>query len=281
MRIGSLVKEHVKDQGRAKLPPLAEAIETLQTRKSLGQHFLVNEDICRRIAAYAGDICGKTVFEIGPGPGGLTRALLEQGAYVCAIEKDDRCALTLTPLQEVYGERFCLRFEDALRVDFSAFSSPIVVSNLPYNISTPLLFKWLPFLEQFCTLVLMFQKEVAERLYAQPRTKSYGRLSVLLQAKAHVTKLFHLPPGAFIPPPKVHSTVVLIEPKSVPRQRELHTSLDAITKCAFSTRRKMVKTTLSSLFSEQELLHLGISLQARAEELAVAQFLELAKYLAK
>jgi 16S rRNA (adenine1518-N6/adenine1519-N6)-dimethyltransferase len=265
----------------AVLSPLAEVAKTLQSQKSLGQHFLVHEDICRRIAISAGTLSGKIVIEIGPGPGGLTRSLLELGACVYAIEKDARCAAALAPLEEAYGERFSLHIQDALKVDFSIFSFPLVISNLPYNISTQLLFMWIPFLERFDKLVLMFQKEVAERLYAQPGTKAYGRLSVLLQAKAKVTKMFHLPPGVFLPPPKVHSTVVSIVPKreSYPSP-VVYAALEMLTRSAFSTRRKMVKNTL--FLPEQLFVQNGISPQARAEDLTVEQFLHLAEsYLEK
>jgi 16S rRNA (adenine1518-N6/adenine1519-N6)-dimethyltransferase len=222
----------------------------------------------------AGSIAGKTIIEIGPGPGGLTRALLEQGAHVHAIEKDPRCAAALAPLQEVYSERFFLEFQDALRMDFSCLSNPSVISNLPYNISTQLLFRWLPSLEKFDQLVLMFQKEVAERLYAQPRTKAYGRLSVLLQTKAHITKMFHLPPGAFLPPPKVHSTVVSIVPKRENIPPTVYDALCNLTRNAFAKRRKMIRNTQS--LSEQMLTQNGISPHARAEDLTTEQFLKLA-----
>ncbi|MDR1910384.1 MAG: 16S rRNA (adenine(1518)-N(6)/adenine(1519)-N(6))-dimethyltransferase RsmA [Holosporales bacterium] len=260
------------------LAPLAEVVKTLQAKKTLGQHFLVHKDICQRIAMSAGPLVGKTVIEIGPGPGGLTRSLLEQGACVYAIEKDTRCVAALAPLKEAYSEHFSLYIQDVRRVDFARFSSPLVIANLPYNISTQLLFMWLPFLEKFDKLILMFQKEVAERLYAQPSTKAYGRLSVLLQAKAHVTPLLHLAPGAFLPPPKVHSTVVSIVPKKAAYpDLAVYTALETLTKRAFTTRRKMVKNTLS--LSEQQLAHHGIAARARAENITVEQFLSLAAHV--
>jgi 16S rRNA (adenine1518-N6/adenine1519-N6)-dimethyltransferase len=266
----------------ALFPPLREEVKALSADKTLGQHFLVDEGLCARIAACAGTLSGKTVIEIGPGPGGLTRALLARGASVCAIEKDLRCAAALAPLQTIYGNRLQIHWKDALSVDIttlipSEMPKPLIVANLPYNIANPLFLQWLPHLVRFEKWILMFQKEVADRLCAVPCTKDYGRLSVLAQSQASIRKEFFLPPGAFVPPPQVYSTVICCTPQEKPPSLALYSSLERLTQRAFAMRRKMLKNTLRPLFSEQELSALGIAPQSRAETLTVSQFLSLAK----
>jgi 16S rRNA (adenine1518-N6/adenine1519-N6)-dimethyltransferase len=264
------------------LSPLREEVKALSADKTLGQHFLVDESLCTRIATCAGILSGKTVIEIGPGPGGLTRALLARGASVCAIEKDPRCTAALAPLQTIYGNRFRIYWKDALSVDIttlipSEIPKPLIVANLPYNIASLLFLQWLPHLVRFEKWVLMFQKEVADRLCAAPCTKDYGRLSVLAQSQASLRKELFLPPGAFVPPPQVYSTVICCTSQEKPPSFALYSSLERLTQRAFAMRRKMLKNTLRPLFSEQELCTLGISPQSRAETLTITQFLSLAK----
>jgi 16S rRNA (adenine1518-N6/adenine1519-N6)-dimethyltransferase len=261
------------------LPSLASVVHALQANKRLGQHFLIDSKLCERIAACAGDLSGRTVFEIGPGPGGLTRALLQRGAFVHAFEQDPRCSAALAPLQDLYAPRLQIHWEDALQGDFRTFLSaedakPFVVANLPYNIATPLLLRWLPIVPLFERFVLMFQKEVADRLCAPPRTKSYGSLSVLTQTQAEVTAEFSLAPGAFVPPPRVHSTVVRLDPKGSALSPDRYALLEKMTKNAFSSRRKMIRNALPFL-SEEEWRVLGIPSCSRAEELTVSQYLSL------
>lgn len=268
----------------AALPPLREVIRRhgLAARRSLGQHFLLDLNLTGRIARAAGDLSAGTVIEIGPGPGGLTRALLAEGAArLVAVEIDPRCVEALAELQQAYPGRLEIRAADALAIDPATLGPPprCIVANLPYNIATALLTRWLPELARFDRLVLMFQKEVAERLTARPRSKDYGRLSVALQWRAAVKRLFDLPPRAFTPPPKVTSTVVEIRPFTEPRYPADAACLERVVAAAFGQRRKMLRQSLRALQPDPLpiLVAAGLPETARAEELSVEQFAALAR----
>ncbi len=281
-----------------KLPPLREVIARhgLAARKVLGQHFLLDLNLTGRIARAvpglltgpAGDLSRGTVIEVGPGPGGLTRALLDQGtAHLIAIEKDRRCLGALAELAEAYPGRLDVVEGDALRLDAAGLGSAPrrVVANLPYNIATVLLLRWLARLagdpEAFAGLVLMFQKEVAERLVARPRSKDYGRLSVIAQWLCEIRLLFDVPPQAFTPPPKVISTAVGLRPRREPLARAPLAALERVTEAAFGQRRKMLRQSLKALGVEVGALiaAAGLNETARAEELEVEQFCALARAL--
>ncbi len=266
------------------LPPLREVIARhgLSARKGLGQHFLLDENLTLRIARAAGDLVGVTVYEVGPGPGGLTRALLRQGAAkVVAVERDARCIEALAELGTGFPGRLQVVEADALAVDETALAPrpAVVVANLPYNVATALLLKWLAAPQHFQSFTLMFQKEVAERLAARPRTKAYGRLSVLVQWLTTVETLFDVNPRAFTPAPKVISTVVQLTPRAEPLAPADRPKLEAVTAAAFGQRRKMLRASLKGLFDRPEavLQPLGIAPTARAEELTVAEFCALAR----
>jgi 16S rRNA (adenine1518-N6/adenine1519-N6)-dimethyltransferase len=225
------------------------------------------------------------VIEIGPGPGGLTRALLAAGAAgVTAIERDDRCVEALQELVAAYPGRLHVVAEDALGIDpKSLVPAPRkIVANLPYNIATTLLLRWLLDLAAYESLTLMFQKEVALRLAAKPRSSAYGRLSVLVQWTAQVTALFDLAPRAFVPAPKVTSTLVRIEPRAEPLAPCRREDLERVTAAAFGQRRKMLRQSLKSVGADPEplLASAGIEPTRRAEELSVEEFCALARALA-
>ncbi len=265
----------------ADLPPLRTVIAQhgLAARKSLGQHFLLDSNITEKIVRLAGDLAGCHVIEIGPGPGGLTRALLASAAAtVTAIERDDRCLTALAPLVAGAEGRFRLVAQDALTVDVTDLAPPprVIIANLPYNIGTELLIGWLQQYRQIAGMVLMFQREVAERLYAVPDSKPYGRLSVLAQACCKVEKLFHLPARAFTPPPKVDSTVVQLEPRPDGPNAVLLAKLERITAAAFGQRRKMLRSSLASVGGDALLASTGIAPTRRAETLTVSEYLQLA-----
>lgn len=271
----------------AGLPPLREVIAAhgLDARKRLGQHFLLDLNLTRRIARAAAPLDQGSVVEVGPGPGGLTRALLLEGAArVVAIEIDSRAIAALEELQAVAGGRLELVEADALKIDLATLGPPPrrIVANLPYNVSTALLTGWLHQADQVSDMVLMFQKEVGDRLTAAPRSKDYGRLSVLAQHTCTVERLFDVAPSAFVPPPKVVSSVVRLRPKSEGRLSDLR-PLKKVTAAAFGQRRKMLRSSLGGAFaSPAEILdRLGIPPTARAEELSVADFVRLAGALDK
>jgi 16S rRNA (adenine1518-N6/adenine1519-N6)-dimethyltransferase len=256
----------------------------LAPRKSLGQNFLLDLNLTGRIARAAAPLAGHTVIEIGPGPGGLTRALLAEGAgHVVAIEKDERCLAALDELAAAYPGRLTLMRGDALEIDVAALAPGLrkVVANLPYNVATPLLLGWLRRIETFASLTLMFQKEVALRLVARPRSKDYGRLSVITQLVAEPKLLFDIPPRAFLPPPKVTSTVVRLVPRLAPAHACRLEDIERVTAAAFGQRRKMLRGSLKALGVEVEALlsATGIPGEARAEELSVEQFCTLAAAL--
>jgi len=273
--------------GLAALPPLREVIAShgLDARKRLGQHFLLDLNLTRRIARAAAPLDQGLVIEVGPGPGGLTRALLLEGAArVVAIEVDPRAIAILKELQAVADGRLDLVEADALKIDLASLGPAPrrIVANLPYNISTPLLIGWLHQADEIADMVLMFQKEVVDRLAAKPRTKAYGRLSVLAQHVCTVERLFDVAPSAFVPPPKVVSTVVQLRPRPDGRLADLR-PLERVTAAAFGQRRKMLRSALSGAFANpvEVLERLGIPPTARAEELAVADFVRLAGALDK
>lgn len=274
----------------ADLPPLRVVIKEhgLAARKSLGQHFLLDLNLTRRIARLAGDLQDSTVVEVGPGPGGLTRALLLEGAQrLVAIEKDRRCQEALGPLVAAADGRLTLIEADALSLSPTTLGPPprLIVSNLPYNIGTLLLTGWLQQLaedpEAYSRLVLMFQREVAERLVAAPRSKSYGRLAVLSQWLCRVRISMDLPAAAFTPPPKVASAVVTLDPRPEPLAPCRLRMLERVTAAAFGQRRKMLRQALRSLGVPPAVLldSAGIAETARAEELAVEDFCALARGL--
>jgi 16S rRNA (adenine1518-N6/adenine1519-N6)-dimethyltransferase len=271
------------------LPPLREVIERhgLAAKKSLGQNFLLDLNLTGKIARHAGDLAAMTVIEIGPGPGGLTRALLSNGARkVIAIERDERCLPALAAIGERYPGRLEVVSGDALKVDFGALAasveSPVgVVANLPYNIGTELLVRWLtpekwpPF---YISLTLMFQREVAERIVAAPGSAAYGRLGVLAGWRTEARILFDIPRQAFTPPPKVTSSVVRIVPRANPAPVTL-AALGRVTQAAFGQRRKMLRQSLKSLGGEKLLDAAGIDGTRRAETLSIEEFVVLANAL--
>lgn len=271
------------------LPPLREVIAAhgLSARKSMGQNFLLDLNITAKIARVPGDLSGADVLEVGPGPGGLTRALLAQGARrVLAIEKDARCLAALDQIAAAYPGRLEVLNADALSVDSTRYlTAPIrVVANLPYNIGTELLVRWMtpatwpPFWE---SLTLMFQREVADRIVAEPGSKAYGRLAILVGWRADARIALTLPPEAFTPAPKVHSAVVHITRLPEPRYPADAGTLSRVVAAAFGQRRKMLRASLRGLAPdiEDRLRAVGIDPTARAEEISIEGFCALARLL--
>lgn len=270
----------------AGLPPLRETIAThgLDARKRLGQHFLLDLNLTRRIARAAAPLSTGTVIEVGPGPGGLTRALLLEGATrLVAIEVDTRAIAALQELEQVAKGRLQVIEADALKIDLATLgpSPRRIVANLPYNISTALLVRWLQAADDLADMVLMFQKEVVDRLVAVPRTKDYGRLSVLAQHVCTVQRLFDVAPSAFVPPPRVTSSVARLRPRPPSDRLGDLRPLERVTAAAFGQRRKMLRGALAGLFPDPVtmLTGLGLSPTARAEELTVPEFVRLAGQL--
>jgi 16S rRNA (adenine1518-N6/adenine1519-N6)-dimethyltransferase len=271
------------------LPPLRDVIRShdLAAKKSLGQNFILDLNLTRRIARLAAPLETTTVLEIGPGPGGLTRALLLEGAKrVIAIERDARCLAALADISAAYTDRLTVHEGDALDTDWRALTADAggevaIVANLPYNIATLLLIRWLetePWPPWWNRMVLMFQKEVAERIVAEPGSKAYGRLAVVAQWRAKARLAMTLPPAAFTPPPKVSSAVVVFEPLLKPEPACSVKMLGRVTQSAFGQRRKMLRQSLKTLTPLPELLlrEAGISPELRAEQLTVEQFARLA-----
>ena len=271
------------------LPPLREVIASLglTAKKSLGQNFILDLNLTRRIARAAGPLNGRTIVEVGPGPGGLTRALfLEGAARVIALERDERCAPALDMIAACYPGRLNVHFGDALKADWPRLlgddaGKAMVAANLPYAVATLLLVGWLetqPWPPWYDRMVLMFQKEVAERIVAVPGTKAYGRLSVLSQWRAKVRTVLTLPPEAFTPPPKIASTVVDFVPRTLPSPPCSATALGQVTAAAFGQRRKMLRTSLKQLVPHpEELLETsGIAGNLRAEDVSAKDFAKLA-----
>lgn len=267
------------------LPPLRDVLNAhgLTARKSLGQHFLLDLNLTGRIARAAGNLAVGTTIEIGPGPGGLTRALLDNDArHVIAIERDDRAIAIQNEIMAAYPGRLEIIAADALAVEAASLGEAPrrIVANLPYNISTVLLLAWLRRIDAFESLTLMFQKEVVDRLAAAPRSPDYGRLSVITQWLCDVRPLFNVDKRAFTPPPNVMSTVVQLIPRSQPLAPARMETLEKVTAAAFGQRRKMLRSSLKSLGPVEEMLAAtGIAGTARAEELTVSQFCTLAEYL--
>lgn len=267
------------------LEPLRDVIarHDLQARKSLGQNFILDRQLLGRIAAVPGSLVGETVYEVGPGPGGLTRALLEAGAKVIAIERDRRCRPALAELEQEYSGRLRIIEGDAMRIDEAteAGDGARIVANLPYNVGTALLLRWLggDWPPWWRSLTCMFQKEVAQRIVAQPGTEHYGRLAVAAQWRASPRIALTVNRSAFVPPPKVTSAVVHIVPTDMPAGVDLGT-LEKITGAAFGQRRKMLRSSLKGIPGALEALaQLGIDAERRAETLSVAEFVELARTL--
>lgn len=265
------------------LPPLRDVIRKheLSAKKSLGQNFLLDLNLTGRIARAAGPFAGVTVIEIGPGPGGLTRALLSEGASVIAIERDARCIAALSEVSAAYPGKLQVVEGDAMEFDpRPLIGGPArIVANLPYNIATALLVNWLsvdwpPFYDR---LVLMFQREVAERIVAGTDSKTYGRLSVLGQWRTEPKILFDVNPSAFVPPPKVTSSMVELVPRAKPLPCDLRT-LERVTEAAFGQRRKMLRQSLKSLGTDAGALleRTGIEPTLRAENVPVEGFVRLA-----
>jgi 16S rRNA (adenine1518-N6/adenine1519-N6)-dimethyltransferase len=263
-----------------KPPHLRDVIERfdLKTQKKFGQHFLLDLNLTARIARAAGDLSTCTVIEVGPGPGGLTRALLDSNAkQVIAIERDPRCVKAIEELAIHYNGRLKIVEENALKIKFTDLCQgpKKIVANLPYNVATPLLIGWLKNINHFESLTLMFQKEVADRLTASPGNKTYGRLSVLAQWLCLTNHEFNIARAAFKPPPKVDSTVV----KLIPRARTFTVAdwnnFEKVTAAAFGQRRKMLRTSLRHL--NIDLKGLGIDPTERAENLSVDQFCAIAR----
>ncbi|QYK40061.1 MAG: 16S rRNA (adenine(1518)-N(6)/adenine(1519)-N(6))-dimethyltransferase RsmA [Paracoccaceae bacterium] len=271
------------------LPPLREVIAThgLAARKALGQNFLLDLNLTARIARLAGDLSGSDVLEIGPGPGGLTRGLLAEGARrVVAVEKDARCLPALAEIAAACPGRLDVIAGDALGFDWAAHLVPPikVVANLPYNIGTELLIRWLTppvWPPPWQSLTLMFQREVAERIVARPGSDAYGRLSILAQWRTTAHIALTLPPEAFTPPPKVHSSVVQITALPEPRFAARAETLFRVTAAAFGQRRKMLRSSLRSLTPDIEgrLAEAGVLPTARAEEISVEGFCAIARAL--
>lgn len=265
------------------LPPLRDIIAEhgLAAKKQLGQNFLLDLNLTSRIARTAGDLSETTVIEVGPGPGGLTRAILAAGAKkLIAVERDERCIDALNSyLAPSYEGRFEIVSGDALEQDFEALAPAPrrIMSNLPYNIATPLLIGWLKNIQAFTGLTLMFQKEVADRIVAKPRTKAYGRLSIMSQWLCDVRVEFNIDKRAFTPPPKIMSTVVSFTPRTEPLSPATWDAMETVTAAAFGQRRKMLRQSLKSLGLNPEAT--GIKETARAEELSVEDFAALARQL--
>ena len=262
------------------LPPLREVIvrHGMNARHKLGQHFLLDLNLTSRIARSAGKLQGVSVIEIGPGPGGLTRSLLDAGAErIVAIEKDRRCVAAITELAAAYPDRLWVIEADALNVDVRALAPAPrkIIANLPYNVGTPLLLKWLNHARDFDRFTLMFQKEVADRLVAQPGTRAYGRLSVVAQWLCETQREFNVDCQAFTPPPRVASTVITLIPRIEPLAAARLQDLEAVTAAAFGHRRKMLRGSLKALGLDPATV--GIDPRRRAEELSVKEFCALAR----
>jgi 16S rRNA (adenine1518-N6/adenine1519-N6)-dimethyltransferase len=265
-------------------PPLREVIARhgLDARRSLGQHFLLDGNLTARIVRSAGEMAGCHVVEVGPGPGGLTRALLaSEAASVTVIEIDKRAVAAMRELADRVGERLVVVEGDALSIDLTTLVGPPrkVVANLPYNIASPLLVGWLRQAAAFQGLTLMFQQEVAERICAAPDTPAYGRLSVLAQWIASAEVALRIPPAAFVPPPKVWSAVVNLVPHAVQPEPALFARMERLTAAAFGQRRKMLRGSLKPLGGEALLRLADIAPDRRAETLTVAEFNRLALLL--
>ena len=265
--------------------PLREVIARhgLRARRSLGQNFILDRQLLARIAAVPGPLEGQTVYEVGPGPGGLTRALLDAGAKVVAVERDRRCGVALAEIQQQYPARLKVIEGDALQVDERAEigGTAHVVANLPYNVGTALLLRWLAadWPPWWLSLTLMFQKEVAARIVARPGSEHYSRLSVAAQWRARPRIALSVNRSAFVPPPKVTSAVVHIVPAAMPDGVDPRV-VEQLTEAAFGQRRKMLRSSLKGLPGALDALEeLGIDAERRAETLSVGEFVAIARAL--
>jgi 16S rRNA (adenine1518-N6/adenine1519-N6)-dimethyltransferase len=273
------------------LLPLSQVIDQhgLRAKKSLGQHFLLDTNLLAKIVRAAGDISGTQVVEVGPGPGGLTRAILAANPpQLIAIEKDARCLAALAPLKEIYGEKFTLIEADAMQVDIATLcpAPRAVIANLPYNVGTALMVDWMKAAARegqaaLTSFTVMLQKEVAERMVASVGDKEYGRLAVLTQQYCDATIMFEVPAGAFSPPPKVTSAVLHARIRETPREDVPLAALEKVTAAAFGNRRKMLRQSLKSLGVDAITLcaKAGIEETLRAEQCSLAMFARLARAL--
>jgi 16S rRNA (adenine1518-N6/adenine1519-N6)-dimethyltransferase len=264
------------------VPSLKEVIarHAFRAKHALGQHFLLDLNLTAKIASIAGNLTGRHVIEVGPGPGGLTRALLASGAAsVTAIEIDPRGVAAVEELAAFYPGRLTVIGADALRLDVTTLvpAPRQIVANLPYNVGTPLLIGWLRQIAQFERLTLMFQEEVAQRIVAAPGSKAYGRLSVLAQWTCETVLALRIPPEAFMPPPKVHSAVVRLLPKAQQPDAVLFAAMERVTQHAFGQRRKMLRASVKPVGGEALLRRAGIDPTRRAETLTIAEFDSLAR----
>ncbi|MEP4377641.1 MAG: 16S rRNA (adenine(1518)-N(6)/adenine(1519)-N(6))-dimethyltransferase RsmA [Alphaproteobacteria bacterium] len=266
------------------LPPLREIVGRFEiaAQKSLGQHFLFDLNLTRRIVSVAGDLTGINVIEIGAGPGGLTRALLESNArHVFAIERDPRAVAALRELAERAAGRLTVISADALKTDLTEITPHPrrIVANLPYNVGTQLLINWLMQSEAFLGFTLMFQKEVAARIVATQGSKSYGRLSVLARWLTEPRTHFDIPASAFVPPPNVTSSVIGLDIRSTPLAPARREDLEIVTRAAFGQRRKMLRRALAQIGGADILAAANVPEDARAEDLSVEQFCAIARVL--
>ncbi|GBH29566.1 16S rRNA (adenine(1518)-N(6)/adenine(1519)-N(6))-dimethyltransferase RsmA [Sphingobium xenophagum] len=276
-------------EARVKLPPLRDVIAThgLQASKALGQNFLLDEQLLDRIAAIPGAIDGQPAFEVGPGPGGLTRAILRAGARLVAVERDRRCLPALAELDAAFPGQLRILSGDAMEIDARAEAGDgaHIIANLPYNVGTALLIGWLSAdwspLPWWSTLTLMFQMEVAERIVAQPGTDHYGRLAILSQWRSDARIAMKVHRSAFTPPPKVMSAVVHLTPKAAPDGVQLK-HLERLTAAAFGQRRKMLRQSLKGLPGALDALaEVGVDPQRRAETVSVDEFVAVARVLGR
>lgn len=268
------------------LPPLRDVIARhgLSANKALGQNFLLDGQLLDRIARIPGDLTGSTVYEVGPGPGGLTRALLGAGANVVAVERDNRCLPALSELNEAAGGRLRVISADAMKIDerIEAGDGAHIASNLPYNVGTALFVRWMTldtWPPWWRSLTLMFQKEVAERIVAKPGTAAYGRLAVLAQWRAKPVIAMNVHRSAFVPPPKVMSAIVHVAPGEQPAGVSVEI-IEALTAAAFGQRRKMLRQSLKGMQGAVDALQIaGIDPERRAETLSIKEFIDLGKIL--
>jgi 16S rRNA (adenine1518-N6/adenine1519-N6)-dimethyltransferase len=266
------------------LPPLSEVIARHQliARRKLGQHFLLDGNLTDRIVREAGDLTGRHIIEVGPGPGGLTRSLLaSNAASITAIELDARAFEAISELALLSDDRLVVRRADAMQIDCSSLvpEPRRIIANLPYNVASPLLIGWLRQAAAFEGMTLMFQLEVAERICADPNSADYGRLSVLSQWICDARIIMRIPPAAFTPPPKVWSAVVHLVPHAQQPTPPEIARMEALTAAAFGQRRKMLRASLRAFGGEDLLTEAGIDAQRRAETLSIAEFTHLARFV--
>lgn len=270
------------------LTPLRDIVRELTAKKPLGQNFILDESLLNKIVNVSKQkdeetFSRGTIIEVGPGPGGLTRSILNLGANkLIAIEKDERCQFYLQEIKQQCEDRFFLINEDALKIDYAELTKGkrAVISNLPYNVGTALLLGWLNQINLFSSFTLMFQKEVAERLVAVPKTSNYGRLSIITQWLCEVEIAFIVPPGCFTPPPKVTSAIVFLKPRKQPLFPANKKTLESLTSLAFNQRRKMIRSSLKSIPNIELLCEkAGIDITSRAEELTIDQFCKLSNFV--